>query len=148
MADKAERFYAELQNILNRLGKCHIPHLVSFLSRTTIGELLALQDAACEISSSCDLLPGRAFSVWIEFLIRFKKIYDESRNAINREDEVRAFLEWIHAQKEYRLFVDSKFDVFFKQWFEDLSRNKNWRYFDENDWRAEDVRHPIIVPEV
>ena len=148
MAGKAERFYAELQNILNRLGKCHIPHLVSFLSRTTIGELLALQDAACEISSSCDLLPGRAFSVWIEFLIRFKKIYDESRTAINKEEEVRAFLDWIHGQKAYLLFVDSKFDVFFKQWFEDLAGNKNWRYFDENDWRAEDVRHPIIVPEV
>ena len=148
MADKVAGFYRKLQEILYRLGSCNIPHLVSFLSRTTIGELLALQDDAAEISANCDLLPGKAFAIWVEYLIRFKKFYDESRNGLNKETEVREFLEWIHAQKEYLLFAYAKFDLFFKQWFDDLAKDKNWRYFDENDWRAEDVRHPIIAPEV
>lgn len=148
MAEEARNFYGKLDRILKRLGKCHIPHLVSFLSRTTIGELEALRADAARISENCELLPGKAFSLWIEYLIRFKDFYDRSRSEVNAESEVRAFLEWVHAQKPYKLFVDSKFDTFFAQWFEDLAKGKNWRYFDENDWHAEDVRHPIISPEV
>ena len=147
-AGTAREFYGKLQKILKRLGKCHIPHLVSFLSRTELAELEALRTDAGNISRECELLPGKAFTVWVEYLIRFKKLYDESREKLNSETDVRNFLAWIHDQKEYLLFVDSKFDLFFGQWFEDLAKDKNWRYFDENDWRAEDHRHPIITTEV
>ena len=147
MADKAREFYAKLRKILQKLGSCHIPHCISFLSRTTLEDLEALRDDAAIIGKECSDLPGRAFPVWVEYMIRFKKLYDQSLTRRTTEAEVKAFLEWILAQSDSKLFVPSRFEIFFKSWTDDIAAGKDWRYFTENNWFTEYDRHAFISPE-
>ncbi|MBE6364007.1 MAG: DUF4838 domain-containing protein [Lentisphaerae bacterium] len=148
MADAARRFYGKLQKILQNLGACHIPHVISFLSRTTIEELEDLREDAALIGKICPLLPGSIFPVWVEYMIRFKKIYDLSLTRRTPAAEVREFLDWILSHQEAKLFVPERFTTFFESWFEDIENGKDWRYFTENDWQTEYDRHPCIAPEV
>ena len=148
MADAARRFYGKLQKILQNLGACHIPHVISFLSRTTLEELEDLREDAALIGENCPLLPGRIFPVWVEYMIRFKKIYDLSLTRRTPAAEVREFLDWILSHQEAKLFVPERFTTFFESWFEDIENGKDWRYFTENDWQTEYDRHPHIAPEV
>lgn len=148
MADTARRFYGKLQKILQNLGACHIPHVISFLSRTTLEELEDLREDAALIGENCPLLPGRIFPVWVEYMIRFKKIYDLSLIRPTPAEEVQKFLDWILSHQEAKLFVPERFTTFFKSWFEDIEKGKDWRYFTENDWQTEYDRHPHIAPEV
>ena len=148
MAETARSFYGKLRKILQNLGDCHIPHLVSFLSRTTMAELEALRDEAELIGKNCPLLPGKVFPLWVEYMIRFKRFYDLSLTRRTPAEEVREFLDWILAHEEAKLFVPERFNNFFKSWFADIESGKDWRYFTENDWQTEYKRHPYIAPEV
>lgn len=143
-ADRARSFYGKLRKILQKLGDCHIPHVISFLSRTTAEELEDLRSDAAEISRQCKNLPGKAFPVWVEYMIRFKKLYDLSLTRPTPASEVRNFLDWILEQQESKLFVPERYKKFFGQWFEDIENGKDWRYFTENDWQQEYSRHPLI----
>ena len=144
-ADAAKRFYGKLQELLASLGECHIPHLMSFLCRVKAEQLEALRPDAAAVAAGTSLLPGRAFPVWVEYMIRFKRLYDLSLTRITPEKEVREFLQWIHEQQELKLFAGSRFDRFIGQWLDDLAGGRDWRYFTENDWYAEYPRHPKII---
>lgn len=148
MADAARRFYGKLRKILQNLGACHIPHAISFLKRTTLKELEDLREDAALIGKNCPLLPGNAFPVWVEYMIRFKKICDLTATRQTPAAEVKEFLEWILSNQEAKLFVPERFTTFFKSWFSDIENGKDWRYFTENDWHTEYARHPYITPEV
>lgn len=144
MAEKAEIFYGKLKKLLKKLGDCHIPHSISFISRVKKEELIQLQKEAELLSRSCELLPGKSFSCWMEYMICFRELYEKSMDKTLTEKDVKDFLLRIQTNKEYSLFVQDKFARFFGTWLEDVSRKKVWRYFTEHDWEKEYERHSFI----
>ena len=107
-------------------------------------DLLQLQEEAELLARSCELLPGKSFSCWMEYMIRFRDLYEKSMAETLTEKEVRDFLLRIQENRKYSLFVQEKFARFFGTWIEDVSRKKVWRYFTEHDWEKEYERHPFI----
>lgn len=144
MEKVARRFYGKIREILHSMSDCHIPHCIAFLSRVSLGDLEALRSDGEALAANCPELPGRACGIWVEYMCRFKKIYEDSKLRPTSRETVEEFLEWIHANKEAKIFVTAKFDQFFGEWFEDIAAGRNWHYFTENDWFTEYSRRKIV----
>jgi hypothetical protein len=126
------------------MSDCHIPHLIAFLSRVSMDDLENLRPDAELLAANCPLLPGKALAAWVEYMCRFKKIYELSKSRQTPAAEVQNLLDWIHDNADSKLFVLAHFDRFFNLWFEDIKAGKDWQYFTENDWFTEYQRHRIF----
>ena len=144
MEPVARSFYADVRAMLHDMSDCHIPHSIAFLSRVDAARLDALVPAAKKLSAACPLLPGRALETWVEYMRRFKHMYDAAKSVPTPPDAVRELLAWTLGQRELKLFYESKFKTFFDAWVEDIARYGDWHYFTENDWFTEYDRHRAL----
>ena len=136
----AEKFYAEIKKVLLSAGNCHIPYPDSLLRRTKVEQYEALLEKAAALAA---LAPADRFrqelTVWMEYLVRFKKFYDLNAANMAKESDVDELLEWIHRHRETRVFVHSKYDTYFGRVKKVLAENRQWIHFDL-DWEDEYIK--------
>ncbi len=139
-AAQAEKFYAEIKKVLLSAGACHIPYPDSLLRRTKVEQYEAL---LAEAKALAALDPADRFrqelTVWMEYLVRFKKFYDLNAANTAKESDVDELLEWIHSHRETRVFVHSKYDNYFRRVKKVLAENRQWIHFDL-DWENEYIK--------
>jgi hypothetical protein len=139
-AAEAENFYHEVKKLVLKTGHCHIPYPRSLLRRTSLEDYRNLHELALKLA---DKAPGDRLRtdlvVWTEYMIRFKQLFDSYQAKTLTEADVHAFLAWVHSHREGRVFVQSKFDSYFKALLDDLANDREWIHFNL-DWEDDYIR--------
>ena len=113
-AEGAKEFYRKVKELLLRTGHCHIPYPRALLRRSRLEDYRELHRLACALAEKSPDDRFRAdLALWTEYMIRFKELFDDYGAGKLTEGDVHAFLEWIHAHRESKVFVHSKFDSYF-----------------------------------
>lgn len=136
-APKAEKFYAAVKNLLFALGGCHIPYPYSLLSRTRLEQYEKLHRQALELSSDDPF--RRELSVWTEYMVRFKKLFDDYHAGRAGVPEIEAFRDWIHLHRDTRVFVHPKVDMLLNAWRDAVLAGRPWLHFNIG-WEDEYIR--------
>ncbi|MBQ9501075.1 MAG: hypothetical protein IJU70_02845, partial [Lentisphaeria bacterium] len=80
-----------------------------------------------------------ALVLWTEYMIRFKRLFDDYQAKKLTEAGVRQFLDWIHTRKANRVLVTAKIDMYFRALLDDLRTGREWIHFNL-DWEDAYIR--------
>lgn len=139
-AGAAADFYRKVKQLLLKTGHCHIPYPRALLRRSRLEDYLELHRLARALTEKSPDNRFRAdLTVWTEYMIRFKQLFDAYQAGELAEEEVRAFLDWIHAHPDSRVFVHAKFDSYFQALREALRSGREWLHFGL-DWEDDYIR--------
>ncbi len=136
-APKAEKFYAAVKNLLLALGGCHIPYPYSLLSRTRLEQYEKLHALALELRTDDSF--RRELPVWTEYMVRFKKLFDDYHAGKAGTAEIESFREWVHGHRDTRVFVHPKIDMLLNAWRDAILAGRPWLHFNL-DWEDEYIR--------
>ncbi len=136
-APRAEAFYRKLKELLQSTGGCHIPYPYSLLSRTRPEQYRELHAMAQELSSDDPF--RRELSVWTEYLLRFKAVFDDYHAGKAGIPEIEQFREWIHSHRATRVFVHEKVDMLLNAWCTAVRAERPWLHFNL-DWEDAYIR--------
>lgn len=139
-AAAAQSLYAQLESLLHSVGPCHVPYPYSLFNRTEAAQyqsLFASAQALLAMEPNSEF--RRELVIWMEYLLRFKKTFDDYHNGIAGITEVDALLTWIHSHRGTRIFVHSKFDMYFEAWRQAIREHKPWLHFNL-DWEDAYIR--------
>lgn len=133
-APEARQFYCRIKELLLNMGRCHIPYPYSLFRRTSPADYQELHGMARQLAAK---KPDDRFRselvLWTEYLIRFKALFDQYHAGKLTEAGLDAFLDWIHAHRDSRVFVQERFDMYFQALRECLRTGKPWIHFNL-DW--------------
>lgn len=133
-APEARQFYCRIKELLLNMGRCHIPYPYSLFRRTSPADYQELHGMARQLAAK---KPDDRFRselvLWTEYLIRFKALFDQYHAGELTEAGLDAFLDWIHAHRDSRVFVQERFDMYFQALRECLRTGKPWIHFNL-DW--------------
>ena len=133
-APEAGRFYHRIKELLLNMGRCHIPYPYSLFRRTCLKDYQELHGMAQQLAAKAPADRFRSELVlWTEYLIRFKTLFDQYHAGQLTEADLDAFLDWIHAHRDSRVFVQERFDMYFQALRECLRTGKPWIHFNL-DW--------------
>ena len=133
-AEEAEAFYRRIKSMLLKAGRCHIPYPRSLLRRTQMSDYREINALAVKLAAKAPQDRFRAeLVIWTEYMIRFKQLFDDYRAKHLTEKDVRAFLDWIHAHRDTRVFVHDRVDMYFQALLDDLRTGREWIHFNL-DW--------------
>ena len=136
MESEAKAFFAKVQKVVDSLNGCHIPTPASLFSRITTEQLEDLLKPARRIARNLKgLRPAEDLECWVNYLIRFKKIYDSEINKTLTEEEMKKFRRWISRGGARRIFA-APVQHYLKLWQEDVREKRPCRFFDV-DWPTE-----------
>ena len=139
-AEEAKEFYRMVKKLLLNAGHCHIPYPRALLRRSKPEDYRELHSLALALAAKS---PGDRFradlAIWTEYMIRFKELFDAYGAGKLTEADVRAFLEWIHAHRDSKVFVHAKFDSYFPALIEALRKGTEWIHFNL-DWEDDYIR--------
>jgi hypothetical protein len=107
----AKRFYQKLDELVKSVGNCHVTYPRALLNRTEQGQYEELLKTAEELFSDSSSSFVAELSVWAEYLLRFKKLYDKYQESGIRTEEIDTFTAWIHSHDKTRIFVHDKVDM-------------------------------------
>jgi len=139
-AEEGKAFYRRLKSLMADMKGCHVPYPYSLLSRTKQEQYTAILEAAKRLCAKKPSDCARAeLVIWAEYLLRFKNLFDAAHADTLMENDLDAFLSWIHSHKETRIFVQPKFDLYFKALRDDLRQGKPWLHFNL-DWEDDYIR--------
>ena len=139
-ATEAEKFYAQVKSLLSSAGHCHIPYPYSLLSRTKMKDYEKIcESAKALLSKKPDDLFRSELVLWTEYLLRFKRLFDDYHAGRIQEKDVLAFLGWIHSHRDSRVFVHDKFDMYFEAMLTALRNGTEWIHFNL-DWEDNYIR--------
>lgn len=120
--------------MLLKAGRCHIPYPRSLLRRTQMSDYREINALAVKLAAKAPQDRFRAeLVIWTEYMIRFKQLFDDYRAKHLTEKDVRAFLDWIHAHRDTRVFVHDRVDMYFQALLDDLRTGREWIHFNL-DW--------------
>lgn len=133
-AAEAETFYESIHALLLSAGACHIPYPYSLFNRTKLeqyGELLKLSKKLADKEQHSQF--RQDLTVWMEYIYRFKSTFDAYHAGAAGIAEVDRLAAWIHSHRDSRVFVQSKFDMYFEAWRLAIREHKRWIHFNL-DW--------------
>ncbi len=136
-AGKAFTFYDEIKKLLLSVEGCHIPYPYSLFSRTTLEQYERLHDMAQRLESPSIFC--YELVVWTNYMMRFKKLFDEYQDGKVGVPEVEAFRKWIHRYHNSRIFVHDKIDMLLDAWCDAIRAGKPWLHFNI-DWEDGYIR--------
>ena len=129
-----------VKKLLRNAGHCHIPYPRALLRRSKPEDYRELHRLALALAAKS---PGDRFradlTIWTEYMIRFKELFDAYGAGKLTEADVRAFLAWIHAHRDSKVFVHAKFDSYFPALIEALRKGTEWIHFNL-DWEDDYIR--------
>ncbi len=136
----AAEFYASVKRLVKEAGRCHIPYPLSLLSRTRLEDYMELNEKAAGLAA---LAPDDAFRkeivIWTEYMVRFKRLFDDYKSGLVEERHLDEFLAWIASHEGTRVFVQSKFPMYFEALRTALREGTEWLHFNIG-WEDEYVR--------
>jgi hypothetical protein len=72
-------------------------------------------------------------------MLKFKKLFDKYHSSGVSVEEIDEFLNWIHGYKDSRVFIHSKFDMYFSAWKDAVKNGTEWLHFNI-DWEDDYIR--------
>ena len=139
-AGEARSFYHSIKQLLLTMGNCHIPYPDSLFRRTKLADYQGLLAQAHELAAKD---PDDSFRqelvIWMDYLCRFKTLFDSIHADQATTEDVRQLLEWIHTHHATRIFVHERFDLYFQGIQEALRSGHKWLHFNI-DWEDEYIR--------
>lgn len=137
---EAGEFYHALKRLPTEAGSCHITYPYSLFSRTGVESYETLHFIAQKLSRKA---PENRFrqelTIWTDYLLRFKKLFDDYRRGTVSENQLSVFLEWVHSYRNTRIFVHDRFDWFFDEWKRAVRKHLPWLHYDI-DWEDAYIR--------
>ena len=139
-AEEAKEFYRKVKQLVMNTGHCHIPYPRALLRRSKTEDYQELYRRAQALAAKAPGDPLRADLVlWTEYMIRFKRLFDDYQAKKLTEAGVRQFLDWIHTRKANRVLVTAKIDMYFRALLDDLRTGREWIHFNL-DWEDAYIR--------
>lgn len=139
-AAMADKFYSQLKELLLSAGECHIPYPYSLLSRTRLEQYQEIQETVQALAAQD---PSDRFRkelvVWIEYLVRFKQLFDAYHRGEAGIPEVEKFGEWVAGQSNTRVMVQSKVKHMLNAWCNAIREGKEWLHFNI-EWEDKYIR--------
>ena len=81
----------------------------------------------------------RDLVLWTEYMVRFKKLFDDYQQKKLTETDVHEFLNWIHSHRDSRVFVHDRVDSYFQALLDALRNGTEWIHFNL-DWEDDYIR--------
>lgn len=133
----AQEFYQKLKELLLSAGPCHIPYPRSLLKRTKLEQYEDLLEKAKELRSlkESDTLRDRLV-LWMEYLLKFKVLYDCYMDGEAVVEKIDQFLIWTDKHQDQKIFLNDKVNMLFDKWKMRIKDNQPWFHYNL-DW--EDV---------
>ncbi len=125
-ANQAKIFYATIKEFTNKLGECHISYPYSILSRSQEKDYVKLVELAKTLNDD-------NLFIWCEYMLKFKQLFDSYHANTLKIVDVDNFLNWIKNSNANRVFVYSKFELYFSALKTALKNNTKWLHFNL-DW--------------
>lgn len=139
-AEEAEGFYRELRSLVLSAGPCHIPIPRPLLRRTRMEQYERLRARAqALLGKSPDDRLRRNLVVWMDYLIRWKRLFDDYQSGKDVRADLRAFEQWCAAQSAHDICVPSRLAMYLGRWIEQIEKGKPWYHFNI-DWEDEYVK--------
>ncbi len=140
-AAEGRRFYAKMRKMVMAAGKCHIPYPYSLFSRTKIGDYEKMHELA---QALCKKLSRDSFRqdlvIWTEYLLRFKRFFDDYHAHQAGLKELQAFRKWVHDKcADRQVVVVSRLDMYLQQVEDSLRAGREWIHFGL-DWEDAYIR--------
>ncbi len=139
-AELARTFYAKAKALVNAEERCHITYPRSLLKNTGIQDYEALHSLAEKL---CAAGPENRFRqellIWTEYLLRFKKLFDQYESGEVNPDGIQAFQDWVLSIEDTRVFVHAKVKNFLNAWLKAITEGKPWLHYNI-PWEDEYVR--------
>lgn len=136
-AAAGKEFFGYIKKMLSDMGRCHIPYPYSLFSRTGKENFTEILHLAQKLHES---VPESRFCkellIWAEYMLRFKELFDNYQRGEFTEKDLDIFLGWIASHKDTRIFVHSKFKLYFQALRDALRTGKRWLHFNL-DWEDE-----------
>jgi len=120
-------------------GHCHIPYPRSLLRRTSLKDYEEIHSAAVRLAKKNPDPFRRDLVLWTEYMIRFKKLFDDYQLKKLTETDVHEFLNWIHSHRDSRVFVHDRVDSYFQALLDALRNGTEWIHFNL-DWEDDYIR--------
>lgn len=131
-AGKIRNFYQKLKNLTLRAGHCHIPYPYSILSRTKLDDYQEILRLARDIDE-------KDFILWAKYMLKFKSLFDRYHSGKLEVAELRQFLEWIHSNKNHRVYLPAKFNSYLGAWIKAIESGKPYLHFNI-EWEDDYIR--------
>lgn len=138
-ADEAKKFYRQVKALVMSAGHCHIPYPRSLLRRTSLKDYEEIHFAAVNLAKKNPDPFRRDLVLWTEYMIRFKKLFDDYQLKKLTETDVHEFLNWIHSHRDSRVFVHDRVDSYFQALLDALRNGTEWIHFNL-DWEDDYIR--------
>ena len=137
----AGHFYSSLKHMVNSAGKCHIPYPDALFRRTSAGQFRDTHELATQLLQRAPLDEFRqSLVLWMEYLVRFKELFDRYRHAGINVNDVEAFRQWVHGlPPKNRILVAPKIDMLLDAWVQCLRTGREWLHFNL-DWEDQYIR--------
>ena len=133
-------FYDALKKTLLDLGGCHIPYPHSILSRITSERCSYLLNLAKGLASLAPEDPLRQdIVVWMEYLCRFKELFDLNEAGTLTLEKIEELQAWMHSFKGRRIFVLHRVDTYFEAIKAAVKNGRKWLHFNL-DWEDAYIR--------
>ena len=140
-AEQGAAFYRDLREVVLSAGPCHVPIARSLFKRTKLAQYTAMKEKAeALLARKPDDRLRRNLVVWMEYLLRFKTVFD--RYIVGGKDvreEIRAFEAWAGKQGAHDVCVMSRLSFYLPAWIQAIEAGKPWLHFNI-DWEDEYVR--------
>lgn len=140
-ADNAQAFYVAMKKLIQNAGPCHIPYPRSLLRRTKLEDYETIHALADKLASNAptDDRFRKSLYIWAEYLIRFKRIYDDYSNEKNVAEDINEFLNWIKKHSQDNVFVINRVERLLAKWLERIEIGQPWYHYNF-DWEDEHIK--------
>ncbi len=134
-APQAEAFCRQVKEfLLSVQGKCHIPYPHSLFSRVTQQQCQELLQSAKDLQAQAPQDTFRQNIVlWMEYLCRFKDLFDKCQNGTLTITHVDDFQNWAHSLQNRRILVLTRLDMYLPAIRDAIKQGKTWLHFNI-DW--------------
>ena len=138
--EKGRAFYSKMHDLVHSAGECHITYPRALFNRTKLEQYQEIHNLALEISENAGQDQFlKELSLWTEYLLRFKGLFDKYQEEGLCIQEIDEFLAWIHSYPESRVFVHDKIDMLLNAWKTAIENNTEWIHFNIG-WEDDYIR--------
>ena len=133
-AEDAGEFYRAVRTVVLSAGPCHVPIPRPLLNRTSLDQYEHLRDMAQGLlDKNPDDRFRRNIVVWMDYIIRFKTLFDRYMRGEDVREGILEFEKWAEEQGEHDVCVTSRLKMYLPKWIEKIERGEPWFHFNI-DW--------------
>ena len=139
-AEEATTFYRALRELVLSAGPCHIPIPRPLFMRTRLEQyedVRALAQAL--LDKKLDDRLRRNLVVWMDYIIRFKTLFDRYIGGEDVRSEIREFEQWAEQHSTHDVCVVPRLKLFLAEWIKSIEQGKPWYHFNI-DWEDDYVK--------